>query len=746
MASSRRSAERRRPVRARTPTVLQMEAVECGAASLGIILGYHGLFVPLAELREACGVSRDGSKASNILAAARRYGLEAYGYKKDLAELPAIPGPYIVFWHFDHFLVLEGFGKGKVYLNDPDSGPRTVGHKEFDENYTGIILRFGPGPTFRKGGKRPLVLPAIRERLAGSVSGLTYCVVAGFLAVPLSLAGPVLSQVFVDQVLVNDTHDFLRPLLLGMLLAGLIRTWISYLQLHFLRRLRTKLAVVGTGKFLWHCLRLPIRYYAQRSAGELSSRAALNDQVAGVLSGPLATTAIDVAMIAFYLAVMGFYDLGLTVVAFSFAALNFLVLQAVARHRADASLRLGIEYGKAGGTSINGLQGIETLKAAGLEPDFFKKLLGQYAKATTTEQKLGIQDLALGVLPGFLSSVALGAILVLGGMRVMSGDLTIGMLVAFQSLTASFLGPVGRMLGMGGSLQTLAASLTRLDDVLRNRVDPAVDEGAAPTQEMFFRLQGQIEIRELTFGYSPLEPPLIEGFNLSIRSGQRVALVGGSGSGKSTVAKLICGLYQPWGGDVTFDGRPRSEVPRRLLSNSIALVDQDLFFFSGTVRDNLTLWDSTVPDRDLVRALKDAEIHDVVVGLPGGKDGELLEGASNLSGGQRQRMEIARALAANPSILILDEATSALDTETERIIDQNLRRRGVTCLIVAHRLSTIRDCDEILVMDRGKVVQRGTHDQLKAQGGHYAELIRTEGEALAGLDSGTGDGSGAGRP
>jgi len=349
---------------------------------------------------------------------------------------------------------------------------------------------------------------------------------------------------------------------------------------------------------------------------------------------------------------------------------------------------------------------------------------------------LGLSNQTFSVLPTLLSAFSSMLVLVIGGLRVMDGHLSIGMLVAFQGLMQSFLAPVNSLVSFGSSLQELEGNLVRLDDVLRNPIDPQLkaeskgQEAMGEAKIQNPRLQGAIALHHLTFGYSRLAAPLIEDLNLQLKPGQRVALVGGSGSGKSTVAKLVSGLYEPWSGDISFDGQLREHISRQILTNSVAMVEQDILMFGGTVRENLTLWDATVPEKHLVQACRDAAIHEVILALPGGYDAELSEGAVNLSGGQRQRLEIARALVNNPAILVMDEATSALDTETEKIIDRNLRQRGCTCLIVAHRLSTIRDCDEIIVLERGKVAQRGTHEDLWQVDGVYSRLIRTEGEAI----------------
>jgi ATP-binding cassette subfamily C protein len=726
-------------IRVKTPTVLQMEAVECGAAALGMILGYHGKYVPLAELRHACGVSRDGVTAANVLKAARNYGLVAKGFKKSLESLQQLRPPFVVFWHFNHFLVVDGFGSDRVYLNNPAAGAVAVSYQDFDEGYTGVVLVMEPGEDFQPGGRKPSVIAALSHRLRGSTGALFYCVLIGFLLVVPNLALPVFTQVFIDNVLLSGRTNWLPYILAGVLLAIALQGLLTLLQLHYLRSLRVKLAISLSSRFLWHVLRLPINFYAQRYAGEISGRVRLNDEVADALSGRLTTTIISAVLVVFYAIAMLQYDVILTLVVVLFATVNIFVLQWVSRRRVDANLRLAQEYGKVSGVAIAGLQSMETLKASGLESDFFARWAGYYTKAMNAQQELGMISKTLGVLPALLSALTALSLLAIGGLRVINGNLSVGMLVAFQMLTQSFLLPVNRLLRFGSTIQDLQGNLQRLDDVLSNPVDsqltmmerqqlanPNLQSKCNITQPTH-RLQGYIELENITYGYSPLEPPLIENFSLSIQPGQRVALVGGSGSGKSTLAKVIAGLYEPWSGEIYFDGIARTSIPRSILTNSITVVEQDILLFAGTVRENLTLWDATVPNAALQRACQDAAIEDVVLAMAGGYDVPLLEGASNLSGGQRQRLEIARALVNNPSIVILDEATSALDSETERAIDLKLRQRGCTCLIVAHRLSTIRDCDEIIVLDRGRVVQRGTHNELWQQSGHYAQLIHDEG-------------------
>lgn len=716
-----------RPRRVITPTVIQMEAVECGAASLGIVLEYYGRIVPLEALRVSCGVSRDGSKASNILRAARTYGLDAKGWRKEIAALREMSGPLIVFWNFNHFLVLEGFGRGVVYLSDPASGRRQVSDDEFDRSYTGVVLELRPSASFQRGGQSRSMMTALGRRLTGSHAALLFSVLLGLLLIVPGLASPTFTRLFIDGVLVAKSTTLVRPLLLVMVATMLLTSAATWLQQHYLLRFETKLSVASSGQFLWHVLRAPMTFFTQRSSGDIGSRVAANDTIAGVLSGQLATTALSLLTSVFYLVVLFSYDVLLALVALVAAVLNVVALRTVGKHRAAGNRKLQADQGKLVGTTMNGLQSIETLKAGGNESDFFTRWAGFQAKVVTGTGELAVPSLLLSAVPTVLAALTTVAILWIGGLRVMDGVLTIGALMAFQALASSFMGPVAQLVGLGATVQMLEADMNRLDDVLQYPIDPQLapdaEAGTMANAAQVVKLSGELELRNVTFGYSRLEPPLITNFSLTVRPGERVALVGGTGSGKSTVARLVTGLQEPWSGEVLFDGQPRRAYPRRVLTDSIGLVDQDIFLFDGTLRDNLTMWDDTLAEARIVQAANDACIHDDIAARPGGYDGRVDEGGRNFSGGQRQRLEIARALVGDPSIIVLDEATSALDATTEKRVDDNLRRRGCTCLIVAHRLSTIRDCDEIIVLERGVVVQRGTHDELKALDGAYARLI-----------------------
>ena len=712
--------------RAKVPTVLQMEAVECGAASLAMILAYYGKYVPLEEMRIACGVSRDGSKASNILKAARNYGLEAKGYRKEPEALKEMKFPVIIHWNFNHFVVLEGFDRGKVYLNDPGGGPKIITEEEFDQSFTGVVMAFEVGAGFEKNSGKPNIATALKKRLKGSETALIYVILVGLALVIPGLVIPVFSKIFVDDILLGGKENWLGPLLAGMALTAVLRGVLTRLQQYYLLRLETKIALSTSAQFLWHVLCLPVEFFTQRYAGDISMRVQSNDRVALLLSGELATNALNCIMIIFYFALMVQYSLILALTGVMVAAVNIIYLKYVSRRRVDLNSKLLQDQGKLNSTSMSGLQIIETLKATGSESDFFAKWSGFQAKTLNAEQEMGVSTQFLSAIPTFLSALTNTVVLVLGGFLIFKGDLTIGMLVAFQSLMTSFLEPVVGMVALGSQLQEMEGDMNRLDDVLKYPVDGKTKEDltADDSKGACQRLEGYIELRDLTFGYSRMEPPLIQSFSLKLTPGARVALIGGSGSGKSTVAKLVSGIYRPWSGEILLDGKPEKSIPRAAINNSLAMVDQDVFLYQGTVRDNLTLWDKTVSEFDLVRAAKDACIHDEITSKAGGYDQLLDEGGTNFSGGQRQRLEIARAMTVNPSILILDEATSALDPLTEKLVDEGIRRRGCTCLIVAHRLSTIRDCDEIVVLERGRIVQRGTHDQLKDIDGHYADLIK----------------------
>ena len=717
--------------RVHTPTVLQMEAVECGAAALGIVLGFHGRWVPLEELRVATGVSRDGARAGNLARAARHYGLRAQGIHCDADEALTEPVPYIAFWNANHFLVVEGANRRRVWINDPATGPRQISREAFQEGFGGVLLRMRPGPDFRRGGHRQSLREALLARLRGSRAALTYVVLVVLLLVIPGLLLPAFLNHFIDDVLIARQTTWLLPLLLGLGMSALFGTVLTWLQQRHLLRLQTKLAITSASEFFWHVLRLPIVFYTQRHAGDVALRVDSCHRIAALLAGPLSTTLSNTLTLGFYAGIMVLYSPQLTAITAVVAASSVLALRLSRRRLRDVNSVLLNEQARLTGVSMAGIQAIETVKATGAEQDLFGLWAGHQVRSINNQQRLGILAAGVSAGPGLVEHLSTAAVLGVGGWLIMRGDLTIGGLVAFQSLSGHFVGPVQSLVGFGAQLEQIKGEFNRIDDVLRHPLDPALHEEPRshdPVTGHFSagKLSGEIELRDVTFGYDRLGAPLLEGFHLHVRPGQRVALVGGSGSGKTTVARLIAGLYEPWSGTIAFDGIARECIPRDVLTASLEMVSQEISFVEGTIRDNLTLWDQTIPEETVIRAAQDACIHETIASRPDGYRSLLAEGAANFSGGQAQRLEIARGLAREPTMLILDEATAALDPLTEQRIDDALRRRGITCVLIAHRLSTIRDCDEILVLDHGKVVERGSHERLMALNGVYARLVRSQ--------------------
>jgi NHLM bacteriocin system ABC transporter peptidase/ATP-binding protein len=597
--------------------------------------------------------------------------------------------------------------------------------QELDGSYSGVVLTFKKGAEFQKGGASPSMIPALKRRMIGNELPLLFAIMCGLFLVVPGLIIPTFTRLFIDDYLLAGQQWLVKPLLWAMAGTMVVHGLLTFLQKYVLLRLETKLALVTSSNFFNHILRLPAAYFGQRFSGEIGSRVMINDKVAMMVSRRLVATVIDSIMTVFYAILMFTYDITLTLVVIFIAGLNVAAVKLSARVRVDGTRRLMQDKGKLMGTSMNGLQMIETLKATGSEAEFFARWAGYYAKTVNTDQHLQVLAQVQQMVPPFVQTMSTAAVLVLGGLKVMNGELTVGMLVAYQTLLTSFTRPLNAFVQFGSDLQELQADMNRLDDVTRYPADPQYEQ----TRDKLtwtgkqVKLSGHVELRDITFGYSPLEKPLIENFSLTIEPGRRVAFVGGSGSGKSTAAKVISGLYKQWSGEVLFDGVPREQIPRDLIANSLAVVDQEVFLFGGTVAENVTMWDPTVPVQRISQAARDAAIDDVVEAREGGYQSRVQEGGGNYSGGQCQRLEITRSLVGEPTIVIMDEATSALDPHTEQHIDESMRRRGCTCIIIAHRLSTIRDADEIIVMDRGKIVQRGTHDELKDVPGLYKHLI-----------------------
>jgi ATP-binding cassette, subfamily C, bacterial len=727
----RRTSRERPPTpftakRVRTPTVIQQEAAECGAAALGMVLGYYGRIVPLEELRVACAVSRDGVNAANVLKAARSYGLEAAGLRTETSGLAKSPPLPIVFWNFNHFVVVEGAGTQGVWINDPSVGPRRVSWDEFEGSFTGIALELKPGPEFEPGGSRQRLPSALAGRLSvvAAAAPLALCVIAGIaLAIP-GLIVPAFLKIFVDLVYGQGDDHLVVPLVLGLLAAAVAQAGLTWLQQVVLVRLSTKLLLSMSTRFMRHLLRLPVTFFLQRFAGQLASRVALNGQIATLLSSQLATTLLSLVSAAVYGVAMLVIDPLLGAIAIGLAGANVLALRAVSRRRRDVNVVLVSETTKLSAVSFAGIQAIETIKASGSEDDFFARWSGQQAKVVNGRQELGVATQALSTVPTLLAALSGATIVALGALRVLDGTLSLGSLLALQSLAISFTVPIQSLVSFGETLQETEGNLATLDDVLR--YPPETTNGRAALGDGPTRLSGRLEFDEVTFGYSPLAPPLIERLSLVVEPGHRVAIVGPTGSGKSTVARIAAGLYAPWSGRILLDGVPRDEISPDVVAASATFVDQEINLFEASIRENITLWDPTIAEQAVLGAARDASIHDDITRRNGAYGRRVEEGARDWSGGQRQRLEIARALASGPALLILDEATSSLDPILEREIDEALRARGCACLIVAHRLSTIRDCDEIIVLDQGRVVQRGPHDELMAEGGLYAELVTAD--------------------
>ncbi len=715
----------------------QLEAAECGAASLGIVLAHLGRWVPLEELREACGVSRDGSNAAGIVRAGERYGLRIRGWRKEVETLSEVNLPAILFWEFNHFLVLEGISEDRFHLNDPANGRRTVSRETFSEAFTGIVLTAETTESFRPGGEPPNIWRALWPWLRDARGALAYVTLAGLLLAIPALALPILLSIFVDDVLIGGERDWGGWIVGAMLLAGLSVYVLTWLQQVMLRKITIQLAVTQSQRLLWRLFRLPTQYFAHRFAGDLASRLSLVDQIAAGAAQQLVGVVVELVMSALLFALLVVYDPLIGLIVLAIAVSNVLVARVLSQRRLDQNRQLRREQALLFGIETAGLRQIDSLRATAAENDFFARWSGYQARELSARQRFVELGYVNAALPRLFLLMGGMAVLGLGGWRVIEGDLTIGELIAVYVLAGNFLTPIGRFVQFADSFQLLEADLQRVADVLGAEEDVALtaaessqqdrQDGAVASLNGRLRLAGRLELRDIRFGYRRNTDPLIDGLSLTIEPGQRVAIVGPTGSGKSTLLRLVTGEYTPWSGEIHFDGVPMRDVPRSVLTASLATVDQQIALFDGTIRDNLTMWNAAIAEADMVAAARDARIHEEIVGRSGGYDAQVQEGGRNFSGGQRQRLEIARALVNRPSLLFLDEATSTLDAVTEQRIDDALRRRGCSCLIVAHRLSTIRDCDQIIVLDQGREVQRGVHEDLIAnRDGIYAQLVQSQ--------------------
>ena len=712
---------------AKVPVIMQMEALECGAACLAMVAAYYGKWVPLEQVRRDCGVSRDGSNARNVLVAARSYGFAAKGYRYEPDSLRTDGQfPCIIHWNMEHFVVLNGFTKDKAVLNDPARGLVSVSMEEFDRSFTGICLILEPGADFTPGGKPKSVLEFARHRLKGAGPAIAFVVLCTIIGSLLGIIQPAFSRIFYDRLLTGQNPEWFMPFIAALIVFSCLQVFIAGVQMLYSNRINARFAVVGSTSFLWKVLHLPMDFFSQRLAGDIQARQSSNAGVANALVNTFAPLSLQLIMMVFYFVVMVRYSWQLTLLGLVSIAVNMAMARVISQKRINLSRVQMRDGGKLSSATVSGIEMIETIKASGAENGFFGRWAGYQASVNTQQMRSARMEQILGLIPSVISVVCSSAITIAGAWLTMNGQFTVGMIAQFQGFLSSFSGPIGSLISAGQSLMEMRTEMERIEDVMQYPDDPAFHTAPDEAEGSFEKLSGMVELKNVTFGYSRLAQPLIRDFNLTLKPGSRVALVGASGCGKSTVAKLISGLYQPWSGEILFDGQPMGSISREKLTGSLAVVDQDIVIFEDTIANNIRMWDTSIEDFEVTLAAWDAQIYHDIMRRDGGFQNKLTEGGKDLSGGQRQRLEIARVLAQDPTIIIMDEATSALDAKTEYEVVSAIRNRGITCIVVAHRLSTIRDCDEILVMDGGLVVERGTHEELMARGGRYTELVTNE--------------------
>ena len=711
---------------AKVPVIMQLEALECGAAALAMVMAYYGKWVPLEQVRLDCGVSRDGSKAKNIYLAAERYGFSVKAYRMS-PEAIREKGrfPCIIHWNMNHFVVLDGFRGRHVYLNDPARGEVRVTWEEFDRSFTGVTIIPVPSERFEPSGKRRSTVEFARKRLAGAGAAVAFAMLTTAISYLFGIANSVTSRIFMDRLLTGINSDWLYPFIGLMILLALIQLVVAWAQTIYSLRINGKMAVIGNTTYMWKVLRLPMEFFSQRLAGDIQSRAAMNASIAGTLVNTFAPILLNTGMMIFYLVLMLRQSPMLTLIGLVTLVLNIFMSRVISNHRINITRVQMRDAGKLEAATVSGIEMIETIKASGAENGFFQKWAGYQASVNLQSGKTALTDSFLGMIPTFFSTLANCAVLVFGVWMTMRGQFTLGAVLMFQGFLGSFISPAMTLVSAGQTIQEMRTQMERVEDVMEYPTDESVQEREPEVPELV-KLRGNVELRNVTFGYSRLEAPLISGFSLKMKTGDRIALVGASGCGKSTISKLVSGLYQPWSGEILFDGRPRSAYPREVMSGSLAVVDQDIILFEDTVANNIKMWDDSIQDFEMILAARDARLHEDITRLSGGYQHRLTSGGHDLSGGQRQRLEIARVLAQDPTVIILDEATSALDARTEYEVVNAIKDRGITCIVIAHRLSTVRDCDEIIVLDKGRVAERGTHDELMAGGGLYADLVASE--------------------
>ena len=712
---------------AKVPVVMQMEALECGAACLAMVLAYYGKWMPLEQVRVDCGVSRDGSKAGNVMKAARSYGLEAKGYRMGLEAVKGISAfPCIIHWNLNHFVVLCGFRGNHACINDPARGSVKVTMDEFDKAFTGIVMVFAPTENFEPDGKRTSTLAFARKRLSGAGAAMVFVMLMSIIGSAFTLLNPAFSRFFMDRLLTGENSELLMPFIALVAAVSLLQVFVAAIRAVYSLKINGKMAVVGSGSFMWKVLKMPMEFFFQRMAGDLLTRHKANETIAEQLVNTLTPLALSAVMMVFYLVVMLRYSPLLTLVGLVSILINIVMSRVISEKRVNITRVQTRDAGKLMSATASGIRMVETIKASGAENGYFQKWSGYQASVNAQSVKYAKLNQYLGLIPALLTTLADAAVLILGVWLSMQGSFTLGKVLLFQGFLSSFMAPASTLISAGQMIQEMRTEMERVEDVMEYPTDSAFAELPLDEDADYSKLTGQIDIKDISFGYSRLGKPLIQNFSMSMKPGSRVAFVGTSGCGKSTLSKLISGLYQPWSGEILFDGKPISEIDHSVFTGSVAVVDQDIVLFEDTIANNIKMWDESIEDFEMILAARDAQIYDDIMAREGGFYSRLTEGGKDLSGGQRQRIEIARVLAQDPSIIIMDEATSALDAKTEYELVKAVKDRGITCIVIAHRLSTIRDCDEIIVLDKGVVVERGTHEELYAKGGFYTELISSD--------------------
>ena len=712
---------------ARTPMIMQLEALECGAACLAMVAAYYQKWVPLEQVRVDCGVSRDGSNAKNVLVAARSYGLEAKGYRMDLDTLRTkAVFPCVLHWDFDHFVVLNGFRGRHAVINDPARGVVKVTMEDLDRSFTGVVLMFAPGEDFQPSGHKKSTVQFARRRLSGAGAAVVFVALTTLIASLFDIINPVMSRIFFDRLLTGRNPEWLNPFIALMAALCALQLLVEWVRTVYSLKINGKMSVMGNTSYMWHVLRLPMGFFSQRMAGDILQRKSANASIASTLANTISPLLLNTVMMFFYLALMIRYSPVLTLIGLGSLLVNILSARYISEKRVNVTRVQARDEGKLAAATLAGISMTETIKASGAEGGFFRKWSGYQASVNTQNVKFTELDLKLGIIPSFISTAANYLVLLFGVRFAMDGNFTLGAIVIFQGFLSSFMTPADTLISAGQTIQEMRTQMERVDDVMQYPPDPFVREMPMDGETDFAKLKGQVSLKHVTFGYSPLSRPVVRDFSMEVRPGGRVAIVGPSGCGKSTISKLISGLYQPWEGEILFDGKAIADIPRPVFTGSVAVVDQDITLFEDTISHNIRMWDASIEDFEVILAARDAQIHDDILKRPGGYRGMLTENGNDLSGGQRQRLEIARVLAQDPSVIILDEATSALDAKTEYEVVKAIEQRGITCIVIAHRLSTIRDCDEIIVLEKGEVVERGTHEALYARGGAYTELVTSE--------------------